>query len=1057
MELLLVHLTDIHIRDDEDLDVLSARTDSIGGAICNHITNPSETEVIFCVTGDLVFSGKDDQYAAAGLILDEIYSLINKRYPKVGIHSVFVPGNHDCDFDAPEEEVREPLLISPALDISKPSALKACTAIQKNFYVFGEEWDKKHGAMFCDDDKILTVNELNFDSYGVHLKFHCINTSWCSKKHEEKGKMKITTGKMSMVTDFLEKKPDDIVIIMMHHDAEWLDWDDKEVWNKYHKQYSDIILVGHDHSVEYTLKENYDKTVNYFIKGNQLYDKYSPNQSGFNILKLNTNAGGIQECFFTYEWDGTIYKQIIDTGYRLFDRNKYVESGIELKEDVWTYLEDLDIDIFNKNGKRELKLSDVFGFPTLKEERNKVTKFFRSMDDLLTYMNENPYISIRGEKEYGKTALLKQIFETYFKQKKFPVFLDITKINSADGEILNKIIAKQYEETYINISADKIMQKAPEDRICIIDNFEEILLGDKSSKKFLKYLTDKFGGVILSRNPKLDLINPLSYVATNDFIEENFHILFIHPAKGSYRERIINKWLLLENEDLEEDTPVFDAKRREKYAQVQTVMKGNFFNKTPIDLLLVLSYLGQDEEAQIDYSRYSFIYEKHILEKLNAIGEKTTKTIEMYKTLLQNIAYKMFKDKIYGYVQDSYIYTIILEYKEKHSGMKIAISKLIERMVDYRFLENKGDTYRFKYSYMYFYFAGSYIAKKMNPEKRAEVIKEVFDNIDNDLNYNIALFLAYNLSIEYDILPIVSKMSDSLLTEFKDFKYENVRALIAEWGGNIEKKIERIYTVPENDQIPLLRSRKLQEQEKAEGKREESTDLNEEFEENNSSGVHEEMKQTNQEVLKVGRLVDYVGNILKNYSGGMENPQREFIIDVMFKSVTKVLGSFCNYSTYTVDKLIDMLEEKIKDGDEETIQAKSDFIQAVKMLISEIWLQFVSANVTALSFGLESEDIKENINDYCLKNQTDLVKMTRVEYLIRIASTHLPVSDIRDLYSGKNCLEEVSQNIFKNNIYRYLSNYQFDNKDRQAICSLLGFNIKNILLDEQKLIVASDK
>lgn len=994
----------------------------------------------------------------APLYLKSVRKLQEKRFVFVKILAIIIPEN-----GAKVSKIKcfqfaqQTLLISPALDISKPSALKACTAIQKNFYMFGEEWDKKHGAMFCDDDKILTVNELNFDSYGVHLKFHCINTSWCSKKHEEKGKMKITTGKMSMVTDFLEKRPDDIVIIMMHHDAEWLDWDDKEVWNKYHKQYADIILVGHDHSVEYTVKENYDKTVNYFIKGNQLYDKDSPNQSGFNILKLNTNAGGIQECFFTYEWDGTIYKQIIDTGYRLFNRNKYVESGIELKEDVWTYLEDLDIDIFNKNGKRELKLSDVFGFPTLKEERNKVTKFFRSMDDLLTYMKENPYISIRGEKEYGKTALLKQIFETYFKQKKFPVFLDITKINSADGEILNKIIAKQYEETYINISADKIMQKAPEDRICIIDNFEEILLGDKSSKKFLKYLTDKFGGVILSRNPKLDLISPLSYVATNDFIEENFHILFIHPAKGSYRERIINKWLLLENEDLEEDTPVFDAKRREKYAQVQTVMKGNFFNKTPIDLLLVLSYLDQDGEAQIDYSRYSFIYEKHILEKLNAIGEKTTQTIEMYKTLLQNIAYKMFKDKIYGYVQDSYIYTIILEYKEKHSGMRIAISKLIERMVDFRFLENKGDTYRFKYSYMYFYFAGSYIAKKMNPEKRDEVIKEVFENIDKDLNYNIALFLAYNLSIEYDILPIVSKMSDSLLTEFKDFKYENVRALIAEWGGNIEKKIERIYTVPENDQIPLLRSRKLHKQEEAEGKREESTDLNEESEKNNSSGVHEEMKQTNQEVLKVGRLVDYVGNILKNYSGGMENPQREFIIDVMFKSVTKVLGSFCNYSTYTVDKLIDMLEEKIKDGDEETIQAKSDFIQAVKMLISEIWLQFVSANVTALSFGLESEDIKENINDYCLNNQIDLVKMTRVEYLIRIASAHLPVSDIRDLYSGKNCLEEVSQNIFKNNIYRYLSNYQFDNKDRQAICSLLGFNIKNILLDEQKLIVASDK
>ncbi len=36
-----------------------------------------------------------------------------------------------------------------------------------------------------------------------------------------------------------------------------------------------------------------------------------------------------------------------------------------------------------------------------------------------------------------ETALLKQIFEQYFEAKKFPVFLDVSKINSADGEALN--------------------------------------------------------------------------------------------------------------------------------------------------------------------------------------------------------------------------------------------------------------------------------------------------------------------------------------------------------------------------------------------------------------------------------------------------------------------------------------------------------------------------------------------------------------------------------------------------------------------------------------------
>ena len=87
-----------------------------------------------------------------------------------------------------------------------------------------------------------------------------------------------------------DKDPDDIVITMMHHDAEWMDWDDKTVWNEYHKKYSDIIFVGHDHTTEFVLKQNYDESSNYFVKGNQLFDKNSPDQSGFNILKINKNS-----------------------------------------------------------------------------------------------------------------------------------------------------------------------------------------------------------------------------------------------------------------------------------------------------------------------------------------------------------------------------------------------------------------------------------------------------------------------------------------------------------------------------------------------------------------------------------------------------------------------------------------------------------------------------------------------------------------------------------------------------------------------------------------------
>ncbi len=77
--------------------------------------------------------------------------------------------------------------------------------------------------------------------------------------------------------------------------------------------------------------------------------------------------------------------------------------------------------------------------------------------------------------------------------------------------------------------------------------------------------------------------------------------------------------------------------------------------------------------------------------------------------------------------------------------------------------------------------------------------------------------------------------------------------------------------------------------------------------------------------------------------------------------------------------------------------------------------------------------------------------------MIRIATTRLPVTEIKALFNRKRAIEHTSQNILKNNIYMYLSSYQFDSKDRQAICSILGFNMKDVLLEEQKLLRKRNK
>jgi len=180
---------------------------------------------------------------------------------------------------------------------------------------------------------------------------------------------------------------------------------------------------------------------------------------------------------------------------------------------------------------------------------------------------------------------------------------------------------------------------------------------------------------------------------------------------------------------------------------------------------------------------------------------------------------------------------------------------------------------------------------------------------------------------------------------------------------------------------------------------------------------------------------------LKNYAGEMENQPRQDTIDLMFRSVLKIVGSFCKLFVYLVDKLISMVEDKIKDGTEEEIHAKSDFIEVIKFLFSQVWFQFISMN----------------INTYSNIMNTEFVKMTQLEYLLRTANTRLPISEINELFKGKNCLDDISQNILKNNIYRYLSSYQFDDNDRRKVCSILEFNIKDVLIEEQRLITLKNK
>ena len=1045
MELVLVHITDIHLENDTDYNILEGRSEYIANAVNKHIIDATNTLLVLCITGDIAYSGKEEQYLSAAIFISDIIAGIKRRFENLFIQIVMVPGNHDCDFDREDNAIRESLLRASNLDMLNNSIIKTCTKAEENYFTFVNDWDHTVAPLAsASDESIFAINGLKYKD--VSLKFHCLNTAWCSSKNEKPKEMRIA------IPEQEDKLENDIVITLMHHDESWMTWESAEEWKSYYKHYADIVLVGHDHVSEIILKDNYGAATNYFVKGNQLYNSHYPEQSGFNILKIDLESN--IERFFSYEWNGRLYENILDTKSREFKRNRYIKNGVELKQDFLEYLDDNEIDLVSKS-KGALKLSDIFVYPVLKGENinsKKNKALYKDKEDIIQIIENKKYIMISGEKEYGKTALLKQLYKEFFEMKLYPVMIDAVELRTGEGDELNKKIAEFYGKQYSNLEEEEILQMEEGKKVCIIDNFEEIVVSDKLIKKILHYLTCKFGIVVITSNLQNDLLGFLKNVETKEYLEKTFTRLYIQDLKNYMRRNLVSKWLLLSNEDQDPESQEFDVLCRNKMAQVQSVMKTGFFNKTPIEFLLVLSYLDNYEKMNTDYSRYSYIYECLILDKINEISNGDTNEATMYKTVLEQLAFRVYDEEQQQNMEESFVLGVIFDYNQEYRGSKGSGIDVINNLTKYKVLEKREGKYRFKHSYMYYYFIGSYILNQLPPDMKMQKTKKIFTDLSKELNFNIALFLAYDMSAEYEILPLIQAVSEELLVEYQNFEYAKQKDLLKKLEFDIDRKVEQIFNIPKNVNIPKIQEEKALKQYEVEEL--DDTKM--------QSGKDEEILEKETELDKMTleftktiRIIEFLGDILKNYSSSIKRKPRIEIIKLMYNSSMKLMGALYESLNGMIDSIIEIVDEQAKE-DKEEIAAKSQFKMKINEFLSKFWGAFVGITVCNLGYSLQTDRIVDEIMDVKAEKNCIFFVMTSIDYLIRTQNGRLPVKEIEECIKGKNKLDAFSLSILSQNVATYLRNYQYNVNDKKAVCSLFNFSIKDIFIDEQKNKTISD-
>lgn len=175
MKLLIVHLSDMHFGDDKNY--LKENVNGIINAL--NVSVVDIQHVLIIVSGDLTFSGKQEQYKKVNNFFYELKRGIFDRYIIQDIRFVMVPGNHDMDYACGVGDRKRVGLEEIEKTGTYEENIKDELEKLEQFYMFA-------GHYYCFGNKNLLHKKTL--TYGeTKIQINLINTAIFSSNDEDQG------------------------------------------------------------------------------------------------------------------------------------------------------------------------------------------------------------------------------------------------------------------------------------------------------------------------------------------------------------------------------------------------------------------------------------------------------------------------------------------------------------------------------------------------------------------------------------------------------------------------------------------------------------------------------------------------------------------------------------------------------------------------------------------------------------------------------------------------------------------------------------------------------
>ncbi len=1007
MNVLILHLSDIHIRDASD-PILKRATQITE---CLYSRLPDASAVLVLVTGDVAFSGTEAQYELAGQFFQEIESDIRAERD-VPVHFVICPGNHDCDFtsDTGTRALVLEALGSHGGKAVDESIVSTLTSVQHAY--FGLEERMREPGRDVAGDALWRVHRFSFGGRSVVVD--AVNVAWCSRKHEQIGSLIFPFERYAN----LVKEDVSIRLTTLHHPPHWFSQAMYKPFRQFLRSTANIVLSGHEHVG--TVSENIDAETGQsaYIEGCVLQGESDLGDSSFYIIELNLDEGLYLATHF--KWDGKEAYAAGDASswddYRALPKKQ--RSPFPVEPAFAQQLTDPGASFGTLRGDN-LKLADVFVYPDLEEpqERSAVKKNYSSTI-LLDAARLQRGVLLRAEEKVGATSLLYHLFEHHHDHGLVPLYLRGPDLRGTTPRDIERALVRCVSSQYGPNAFTTVERTSTSQKVLLLDDFDSGPLRSMAARmQALSFLRKRFKHLVVVVSELFSIHEHAE--ADKDGLLRELHSLTILPFGYARRTELVRKWFHLTNADGSVEEAAVTAKCQHAERLLDTVMQKTIVPSLPLYLLTVLQSIEAGQSSNLQDSALGQYYSFLLVEGLKSAGVQKSR----WEPVLEYCAHLAweFHNRAAQELSLSDLEAFTRRYSDQQ--VKVNLEPMLEDLVNARILSRYGDFYRIRYHYIYYYLKGRYIADRLDSGEMQTYVRHACAHLYVRRNANTILFLAHHAhKSQFFTDCIVDAMKRPFSTE-KEVRFDGEdTADLAEFARDVPKLVY-------NGDSPEVH-------------RDKTNELRDQLSEEDALVEEEETDGTLSLVaqfMAMLKTVEILGQLLKNQFAGYPRAKRIELLATLFRGPLRGLAAFLKNFLDDKDTFVSALEEaliakgKIKDA--------AECRRLAQQFLAQIVHGLCFATLAKVSISVSSEDLAEDIASAIGIVDSPAARLIRLGVLLD-SPKNLPKSEIQWV------LDEVKSDVVGARIIamltlRRLYMFKTTEQDRQWLASTLQFEMKN--------------